>query len=123
MVGWKWQMKHWSALKTGLMPAELTSRRGEKGFFGSGSMGGTFGGCCEQVSQEPSSSDTRRRLSLKRALSLSVKPGMGLGMVDAGFGRGPGSCALNRAATVWDRIDAVTTAPNKTVATEKRVMQ
>src|SRR5215510_6203364 len=79
MVGWKWQMKHWSALKTGLMPAELTSRRGEKGFFGSGSMGGTFGGCCEQVSQEPSSSDTRRRLSLKRALSFVIKAWMGIG--------------------------------------------
>src|SRR5215475_6261346 len=88
-------MKHWSALKTGPIPAEFTSFSGENGFFGSGSIGGPFWGCCAHVSQEPSSSETRSRLSLNNASSLALRPGTGFGMADAGFGRGPGSLALN----------------------------
>src|SRR5262252_8274941 len=88
-------MKHWSALNTGLMPAEFTSLRGENGLAGSGAIGGTFGGCWGQVSHEPSSSETRSRLSSKSAASFSFRPGTGLGIVDGGFGRGPGSWARN----------------------------
>src|SRR5579859_6193799 len=104
MAGWEWQIKHWSALKTGPMPAEFTSFKGENGFFGSGSMGGTACGCCAQVSHVPSSSETRRRLSLKRAASFAFKPGTGFGIAVAGFGRGPGSLALNSAETFWVRM-------------------
>ena len=57
-------------------------------------MGGTACGCCAQVSQVPSSSETRRRLSLNRAASLAFRPGTELGIIVAGFGRGPGSLAL-----------------------------
>src|SRR6478735_8487250 len=107
MAGWEWQIKHWSALKTGPMPAEFTSFKGENGFLGSGSIGGTACGCCAQVSHVPSSSETRRRVSLKRAASLAFRPGTGLGMAVAGFGRGPGSLALNSAETFCvSRVDA-----------------
>src|SRR5215470_2682480 len=79
------------------MPAELTRAVGEKGFPPGnvcGSLGGTFCVCCEQVSHVPSSSETRSRLSLKRAVSLVSKPGTGFGTVLAGLGRGPGSFAF-----------------------------
>ena len=91
ILGCEWQVKHWSALKTGPMPAEFTRPAGEKGLSGEGSMGKTPCGCCAQVSQVPSSSETRRRLSLKSASSLMFNPGTGFGITDAGFGRGPGS--------------------------------
>jgi len=68
--GCEWQMKHWSALNTGPMPAELTRPRGEKGLFGSGSVGSWFCGCCAQVSQVPSSSETRSKLSTNSAVSF-----------------------------------------------------
>src|SRR5215471_21386285 len=76
------------------MPAEFTSDCGDNGLSGSGSIGETFGGCCELVSQEPSSSETRRRLSLNNAVSFSFSPGTGFGTGDCALGRGPGSCAL-----------------------------
>ena len=95
-------MKHWSALKTGLIPAEFTRKRGENGLFGSGSIGGTPCGCWAQVSQEPSSSETRRRLSLKRAASFWFRPWTGVGMAEEGLGRGPGSLARK-----WREVDGV----------------
>src|SRR5215469_14854959 len=94
-------MKHWSALNTGLMPAEFTNVVGENGLLGSGSIGGTFGGCCEHVSQEPSSSETRSRLSLNSAVSFSFSPDTGFGTGDCGLGRGPGSCALKMLRLFW----------------------
>src|SRR5579871_2380027 len=78
------------------MPAEFTSFDGENGLDGSGSLGGTFAGCVPHVSQEPSSSERRSRLSLKSAVSLAFNPGTGCGMVDSGFALGPGSFALKR---------------------------
>lgn len=78
------------------MPAEFTSEVGENGLFGSGSIGMVFCGCCTQVSHDPSNSETRRRLSLNNASSLSFNPVIGIGMAEGGFGRGPGSFALNR---------------------------
>src|SRR5579863_8153064 len=95
------------------MPAEFTSFRGENGLLGSGSIGGTFGGCWAHVSHEPSSSDTRSKLSLNRAVSLSFSPATGLGIIVAGFGRGPGSLALNiRSFSATTTV--VRTAPRKT---------
>ena len=63
--------------------------------LGRGSMGETFCGCPAQVSQDPSSSETRSRLSMKSAFSLVFKPGTAFGIAETGFGRGPGSFALN----------------------------
>src|SRR3954451_24687029 len=77
------------------MPAELTRDAGENGLLGSGSIGRTFCGCWLQVSQVPSSSETRSRLSLKRVVSLSLSPGTGLGIGDEGLGLGPGSTGLS----------------------------
>src|SRR4029077_444062 len=103
-------MKQWSALKTGLMPAEFTSDVGENGLFGSGSDGSTFWGCCTHVSQEPSNSETRNRLSLNSAVSLSFNPGTGTGIAVAGFGRGPGSLALNHECSFCASMADVPTA-------------
>src|ERR1700761_950427 len=64
-------------------------------------MGNTFCGCWLQVSQVPSSSDTRNRLSMNSADSFALSPGTGLGTGLAGFGRGPGSCALPCPAGHW----------------------
>src|SRR5215475_1503928 len=88
------------------MPAEFTSNCGENGLFGSGSTGGTLGGCCAHVSQEPSSSETRKRLSLNKAVSFSFNPGTGLGTGDSGLGRGPGSLALKRALFCASKVVA-----------------
>src|SRR6266700_2278097 len=87
-------MKHWSALNTGLMPAEFTSLSGEKGLAGSGSMGGPFCGCWLQVSHVPSSSETRRRLSLNKAGSLSLSPKTPFGTGERGPTHGARSSAL-----------------------------
>src|SRR5690348_12995030 len=103
------------------MPAEFTSPDGENGLFGSGSIGGTFGGCWPQVSQEPSSSETRRRLSLNSAVSFSLNPGTALGIGDAGLGRGPGSCALKEAAPFWATTAALTITARTKITRAKRL--
>src|SRR5437868_14262669 len=104
------------------MPPAFPRDGGENGLLGSGSMGRVFCGCCAQVSQEPSDSDTRNRLSLNSAVSLSLSPATGTGMADAGFGRGPGSLALNHERWPWASMaDVPITAATKTHAARRFV--
>src|SRR4051794_18572347 len=88
------------------MPAELTREAGENGLLGSGSIGITFCGCWLQVSHVPSSSETRSRLSLKRAVSVSLRPGTGLGTGEEGLGLGPGSTSLSHFGYCAFAVDA-----------------
>src|SRR5262249_7222046 len=87
----------------------------------SGSIGATFGGCCEQVSQEPSSSETRSRLSLNNATSFLLSPSTDFGTGEAGFGRGPGSFALNRAALFCPSTADVTAPANNNTTSTSRI--